>query len=52
MYIGLQLLSILSVFFKNCLKYLLMNRDLQFRTILRGELEMRQLAAILSVLDE
>jgi len=46
----LQLLSIMFVFFKTCLKYLLMNRDLQFCTI-HGGLELRQLAAILSVLD-
>ena len=38
----------MSGFFKNCLKYLLMNRDLQFCTI-RGLLEAGQLAAILSV---
>ena len=46
----IQLLSITSVFFKTCWKYLLMNRDLQFCTI-RGGLEVRQLAAIFSVSD-
>jgi len=48
----IQLLSITSVFFKTCLKYLLMNCDLQFCTIRGGiRLEVRQLAAILSVSD-
>ena len=46
----IQLLSIMSVFFKSCLRYLLMNRDSQFCTICGG-LKVLQLAAILSVSD-
>jgi len=41
----IQLLSITLVSFKSCLKYLLINRNLQFCTI-RGGFEVRQLAAI------